>query len=771
MTKLSRFAMFVSAASAFFLFAFPAKADDNILPQWALGGFQRPEGVNPLISPTSETTFYCPMKKASVNWECADTFNPAAVVRDGKVVVLYRAEDDPTAGIGGRTSRVGYAESEDGTHISMRMTTPVVYPDGSDVSKTYEWPGGVEDPRVVEAEADGKPLYVMTHTSWNKSTARLSISTSRDLKEWTHHGPAFRTAYGGKFLDLACKSGSIVTEIKDGRLQAAKVKVYGEYKYFMYWGEYWVCGAVSDDLVNWEPVVDSELNLRYLARPRNGYFDSQLTECGPPAVVTEDGIVLVYNGKNKSGSNGDPCYPSNTYAAGQMLFSADDPLQLVDRLDKPFFRPMEAFEKSGQYAAGTVFVEGLVYHTDKWFLYYGCADSFVGVAVYDPSSSSKTGDPILLDTVPEGVVNQRTGISSGKVRCRIHSCSGMVNESESPKNILTSYVCPGRKWCDTSTETPWVVMEFTDIYKINRLVLHDVGTREDNCGNVPEYWVYTKLNASDSWDLAVHETGVEALADKDASFPAHEVRYVKLQVKRGIRPSGVADNAVRIYGCDIYGEYSRPSERTDGAVSVGKTVLTSYDTPDASYSAMNLLTGTPAADCPWKFTQGVPGESPMRYVIVDLETVCDIRKFMIWDARSLDSNASNIGDYQIYVSEERPDLSLISKTGDDNTCWTLIATRKNTISSNKKTVMLSSPVRGRYVKLLVPRTNSGMNPAASPKLYALYVYGTEAETEDGISEVTEREQSEQMFDLLGRAAGKGHKGVAVKAGKCVVVHR
>jgi predicted GH43/DUF377 family glycosyl hydrolase len=42
------------------------------------------------------------------------------------------------------------------------------------------------------------------------------------------------------------------------------------------------------------------------------------------------------------------------------------------------------YEKTGQYAAGTTFVEGLVLFRGKWFLYYGCADSLVGVAVYDP---------------------------------------------------------------------------------------------------------------------------------------------------------------------------------------------------------------------------------------------------------------------------------------------------------------------------------------------------------------------------------------------------
>ena len=63
-------------------------------PDWAWVDFQRPEGVNPIISPDSTNLFYCPMRKDSVAWEASDTFNPAATIYDGKVVVLYRAEDN-----------------------------------------------------------------------------------------------------------------------------------------------------------------------------------------------------------------------------------------------------------------------------------------------------------------------------------------------------------------------------------------------------------------------------------------------------------------------------------------------------------------------------------------------------------------------------------------------------------------------------------------------------------------------------------------------------
>ena len=93
---------------------------------------------------------------------------------------------------------------------------------------------------------------------------------------------------------------------------------------------------------------------------------------------------MLYNGKNGAGDIQDKRYPANTYAAGQVLFDKKNPYKPIARLDEPFFRPEADYEKTGQYTDGTVFIEGLVFHIKKWYLYYGCADSMVGVAVYDP---------------------------------------------------------------------------------------------------------------------------------------------------------------------------------------------------------------------------------------------------------------------------------------------------------------------------------------------------------------------------------------------------
>ncbi len=347
------------------------------LPDWALGPFIRPAHVNPVISPDPKSVFFDPMSRQELAWEAGDVFNPGAVVKNNRIYVLYRAEDKSGTGIGKRTSRLGFAKSRNGIKMK-RSRRPVFYPD-DDGQKENEWPGGCEDSRIAVTE---KGLYVMLYTQWNRKVARLAVATSRDLKNWTKHGPAFQKAHDGKFKDLFCKSGSVVTKVENGKQVIAKVNG----KYMMYWGERFINIATSDDLINWIPTLNKEGELDQIVKPRRAYFDSDMTECGPPAIITDKGILVLYNGKNKGGDGRDTNYTARTYAAGQILFDLNNPSKVIARLDKPFFVPTESFEKSGQYPDGTVFIQGLVYFKEKWFLYYGCADSQVGVAIYKPKT-------------------------------------------------------------------------------------------------------------------------------------------------------------------------------------------------------------------------------------------------------------------------------------------------------------------------------------------------------------------------------------------------
>ena len=335
---------------------------------WEIGPFARPASGNPVIVPRPESTFADPILKKPVHWEILHTFNPAAIVRDGKIYVLYRAEDDSGAmAIGGHTSRLGLAESPDGISFT-RRPDPVFYP-ADDAQQSREWPGGVEDPRIVEAE-DG--TYVLTYTQWNRKIYSVGMATSPDLMRWAKHGPAFGES--GKYAQLKYKSAGIVTHIDKGRLIAAKING----KYWMYWGEGAIHLAASSDLIHWTPMEDAKGAPIELLGSRSGHFDSTFPETGPPPILTSAGIVVIYNGKNAV-KDGDPDLGPNAYAAGEALFDKGDPSHLLGQTQHPVLKPELPYEKTGQYAAGTTFAEGLAYFHDRWFLYYGCADSVVAV--------------------------------------------------------------------------------------------------------------------------------------------------------------------------------------------------------------------------------------------------------------------------------------------------------------------------------------------------------------------------------------------------------
>jgi predicted GH43/DUF377 family glycosyl hydrolase len=149
----------------------------------------------------------------------------------------------------------------------------------------------------------------------------------------------------------------------------------------MYWGEHFVNLSWTENLYDWYPMLDKDGFLKKAMETRPHYFDSDLDECGPPALITNRGVMLIYNGKNANGPTADPTLPMGTYSVGRVFFDLKDLQTILIRSDSPFLKPTLPHEVSGQYAAGTTFAEGLVYYKEKWFLYYGTADSYVGVAI------------------------------------------------------------------------------------------------------------------------------------------------------------------------------------------------------------------------------------------------------------------------------------------------------------------------------------------------------------------------------------------------------
>ena len=286
-------------------------------------------------------------------WESTGTFNPTAVKYDGKIVMLYRAQDRQ-----GKSS-LGYATSDDGVHF-VRRPEPILAADAP-----YETGGGIEDPRLVKI---GDTFY-LTYTGYNNQggsgmhatgpthgDAQLCLATSTDLTHWKRQG-IIMPAYKGKWNVGWTKSGAIVPE-----------KING--KYWMYYladGAHQMTQmaiASSDDLLHWTDVLDHPV---VASRPK--MFDSQVVEPGPAPLITSDGIFLIYNGADDN----------NVYRTGWVVFDKKDPTKVVARAEHPIFEPRHDWEKVGQ-VPNVVFVEGMVPDGNRWLFYYGGADKYVGVA-------------------------------------------------------------------------------------------------------------------------------------------------------------------------------------------------------------------------------------------------------------------------------------------------------------------------------------------------------------------------------------------------------
>jgi len=237
---------------------------------------------------------------------------------------------------------------------------------------------------------DEKGTYFMTYTAYDGDKARMLVASSRDLYHWTKHGHVFAKTDSSKYVDKWSKSGSIISHYEFGTPVATLING----KYWMYGGDVNIWIASSADLINWTPVLYKEgekpsipfrhnspdiAAFKIVFGPREKKFDSDLVEPGPPAMMTESGIWLIYNSRNVQ-STGDTSLPEGTYTPGYVVLDKTDPSKVIQRSDTYFMKPDKPYEISGQ-VNNVCFLEGLVKYRGKWFLYYGTADSKIAVAI------------------------------------------------------------------------------------------------------------------------------------------------------------------------------------------------------------------------------------------------------------------------------------------------------------------------------------------------------------------------------------------------------
>lgn len=301
------------------------------LPSWAIGPFQRYSG-NPLLTPPVVPT-------ASNSWEWPEAFNPSTVVVNGVFHMLYRGAAS------GNYSSIGAATSTDGHHFTEAKNNPVIT--RALPSETH----GVEDPRLYYL--NGK--YYAFFTGYNGSTTDINEAVSDDAVNWTQLGPVV-----GNTKNAAVVAGP----------SGNPVMINGHY--LMYYGE---TGrtylAQSTDLVNWQttgavdPGFPSSYNPYEFCVAVTNY---RTTAQGP----VQDGIDLFVAGELMGQGRW-------FYAISEIQIARDNLYKDAAQLTTPVLYPQAPYEIYG-FTPHTVFMNGIFFYQNQWWMYYGAGDSVIALA-------------------------------------------------------------------------------------------------------------------------------------------------------------------------------------------------------------------------------------------------------------------------------------------------------------------------------------------------------------------------------------------------------
>jgi predicted GH43/DUF377 family glycosyl hydrolase len=103
-----------------------------------------------------------------------------------------------------------------------------------------------------------------------------------------------------------------------------------------------------------------------------GWWDVRKIGLSAPPLETPDGWLILYHGVRFTAGG---CL----YRLGLALLDRDDPRRVLRRSDQWIFGPTEPYELNGD-VPGVVFPCGWIREGDEIRLYYGAADSCLGLA-------------------------------------------------------------------------------------------------------------------------------------------------------------------------------------------------------------------------------------------------------------------------------------------------------------------------------------------------------------------------------------------------------
>ena len=284
--------------------------------------------------------------------DCSSVFNPGAIKFKDKYLMMVRTQSRS------RETFMVMAESTDGIHF--KVENKVV--DFKGIEKVREKVYHIYDARITFLEGTYYIMFAMDmdagcqlglgQTDDFREFRFLGITSNEDIR----NGVLFPEKIGGRYkrLDRPNKARH-----SSGPTSGSTI---------------WL--SSSDNLIDWEPDAP-------VIEGRFHYWD-EFIGSGPPPVKTRQGWLHIYHGvATHFGS-------ANIYQAGVMLLDLNDPSKVISRGLYNILEPREPWELMGQ-VPNVVFPSGIIVHQyddegfalpdSEVFVYYGAADTSVGLAV------------------------------------------------------------------------------------------------------------------------------------------------------------------------------------------------------------------------------------------------------------------------------------------------------------------------------------------------------------------------------------------------------
>ncbi len=241
--------------------------------------------------------------------------------------------------------------------------------------------------------------YLMAYTAYGPLGPRVAVAASADLIEWERLGPvsyAYDPGLGMDFQLIPNKDAMFFPEPVPG---PDGVPSYAMLHRPM-WDLSWIRAGEGEPLphgltdprpgiwVSYVPAADAQADISALTHVRDHAlvalseqpWESLKIGAGTVPIRVPEGWMLLFHGVDGQFDKDRVLQPRVRYAAGAMILSADDVRQVVARSSEPLLRPEVEGELDG-IVPNVVFPTALEpVDDDHSFVFYGMADSRIGVA-------------------------------------------------------------------------------------------------------------------------------------------------------------------------------------------------------------------------------------------------------------------------------------------------------------------------------------------------------------------------------------------------------